>query len=151
MRWRSVWLMVALGTVCAALVVSCAGSGRAGGVSVNPAASSAQEPDVPVAARTVWAGTYSRDIQPIFTQNCVSCHGDARAENGLRLDSYQAVMKGTQHGPVVAPTSPSASALVSVIDGSASSQILMPHQGRKLTPNRIENIKLWIQAGAPND
>ena len=151
MRWRSVRLMVALGTLCALVVVSCAGSRPSGAVPVNPAASSTRETDVPLAARTVWAGTYSSDIQPIFTQNCVSCHGPARAENGLRLDSYQAVMKGTQHGPVVIQTSPSASALVSVIDGSASSQVLMPHEGRKLTPNRIENIRLWIQAGAPND
>jgi mono/diheme cytochrome c family protein len=122
------------------------------GCSVNSVpASSTPQPDVPLAAKTVWAGSYSRDIQPIFQQNCVACHGPAAAEAGLRLDSYAGAMKGTANGAVVMVGSPSTSALMTVIQGTADPKIQMPHNARKLTPNRIENIRLWVVAGAPND
>ena len=148
MRWRSVWLVVALGTVSAAVVLSCAGSGPAGVGPANPAVNPTQEPDVPLAAKTVWAGSYGHDIQPIFDQYCVSCHGPTRAENRLRLDSYQNAMKGTQFGPVITPGSPTQSTLVSVITGTADPKIRMPHEGQRLTRNRIQNVVLWIEAGA---
>ena len=42
---------------------------------------------------------YATDIQPIFTANCISCHGGA---NGLHLDSYANVMAGnSNNGPVI--------------------------------------------------
>ncbi len=103
------------------------------------------------AGKLVWSGSYAKNIQPIFNQNCVSCHGPSKAENGLRLDSYADVMKGTQYGPVVVPGSPTTSALMSVLNGTASASIQMPH-GKQPLPNQdIQNIMLWIQAGAPND
>ncbi len=106
---------------------------------------------VPVAAKVVWDGTYSKNIQPIFDQHCVNCHGPNRAENGLRLDSYEGVMKGTQYGPVVVPGSPTTSALESVVIGTASPSIRMPHGGQRLSDQEVQNITLWIQAGAPKD
>jgi len=102
------------------------------------------------AAKLVWDGSYSNNIQPIFDQKCISCHGPTRAENGLRLDSYEGVMKGTQYGPVVIPGSPTTSALESVVIGTASPTIRMPHGGQRLTEQEVQNITLWIQAGAPN-
>lgn len=103
------------------------------------------------AGKLVWSGSYAKNIQPIFNQNCVSCHGPSKAENGLRLDSYADVMKGTQYGPVVVPGSPTTSALMSVINGTASASIQMPHGKQPLPSQDIQNIMLWIQAGAPND
>ncbi|MCL4535595.1 MAG: c-type cytochrome [Bacteroidetes bacterium] len=102
-------------------------------------------------AKLVWDGSYVRDIQPILDQYCVQCHGPGNPANGLRLDTYEGVMKGTQFGPVVIPGSPGSSTLVAVIKGTAAPEIRMPHQGRQLSPNRIENITLWIEAGAKKD
>ncbi len=104
---------------------------------------------VPPAAKVVWSGSYANNIQPIFDQKCVSCHGPGRAENGLRLDSYEGVMKGTQYGPVVIPGSPTTSALESVVIGTAAPSIRMPHGGQRLTEQEVQNITLWIEAGAP--
>ncbi|MCL5962500.1 MAG: hypothetical protein M1358_24835, partial [Chloroflexi bacterium] len=59
--------------------------------------------------------------------------------------------QGTQHGPVVVPGSPGTSTLAMVIQGTADPKIRMPHEGRKLTRNRIQNTVLWIEAWAPND
>lgn len=114
----------------------------------TPQAASSNEPDVPLRLKTVWAGSYKDDIQPIFDRYCVECHGPKRAENGLRLDTYDGVMSGTRFGPVITPGSSSTSSLVFVIDGTAAPEIQMPHEGRKLSRNRITNIQAWIDAGA---
>jgi hypothetical protein len=104
---------------------------------------------VPAAGKTTWTGDYSTHIQPIFDASCLGCHDEQRAENGLRLDSYEGLMAGTQHGPVVIPGQSSASALVSVIRGTADPSIRMPHGGQRVNQRELDNIVLWIEAGAP--
>lgn len=101
------------------------------------------------AGKLVWTGKYVQDIQPIFDQRCVTCHGPSRADNGLRLSSYSDVMKGTQYGPVVVRGDPNRSALLSVLTGTTDPSIRMPHGGQRLTEQEIQNITLWIEAGAP--
>ena len=36
---------------------------------------------------------FQKDIAPIFSDHCVSCHGQDKAKSGLRLDSCAAVIK----------------------------------------------------------
>src|ERR1035438_8383937 len=40
-------------------------------------------------------------VEPVFQQNCAGCHGRSSQKNGLRLDSYEAVMRGGKSGPAV--------------------------------------------------
>ena len=148
MHLRVAGLLAVIGLVWTGITVGCTSGGAP---STGPTGAPSEVADVPLAARTVWAGTYSHDVQPIFDQYCTSCHGPSRAENGLRLDSYENTMRGTQFGPVVVPGAASASTLAAVVQGTADPKIRMPHEGRKLTRNRIQNILLWIEAGAPND
>ncbi len=130
----------------AAMALTGCQAGRTSGAAASAAPAAATP-----AAKTVWNGHYDQNIQPIFNDHCVNCHGPNRAENGLRLDSYQGVMKGTNHGPVVVPGDPDHSALISVVQGSVEPSIQMPHGGQKLTPQDVENLRLWIAAGAsPN-
>lgn len=103
--------------------------------------------DVPVVAKP----SYARDIQPIFDQNCVTCHSAADAHNGLRLDSYEGVMKGTQYGPVVIPGDPELSNLRALIQHETDPSIWMPFHREQLSPHRIQNIINWIKNGAPNN
>ncbi len=107
--------------------------------------------DVPVKSRVVWTGSYKQDIQTIFDQYCVACHGPTQAANGLRLDTYQGVMKGTQYGRVVIPGEPGGSTLLTVLNITSDPKIQMPHGNITLSKNRIENISIWIQAGAPDN
>ncbi len=107
--------------------------------------------DIPVKMEARWAGTYEKDIQPIFNEYCVGCHSAAGAANGLRLDTYAGVMKGTQYGRVVIPGEPGGSTLLQNLYLKVDPQVHMPHGDLRLTKNRIENIRLWIQAGAPNN
>jgi len=107
--------------------------------------------DVQVRSEERWTGSYATDIQPVLTENCVSCHNQQNAANGLNLETYEGVMKGTQFGRVVVPGSPEASALITVMRRSPSSEIHMPRKQPLLTENRIKNIELWIKAGATKD
>lgn len=125
-------------------------SGCQAGAAATPTPAPTAVP-VPPAGKVVWNGTYAKNIQPIFNDYCVKCHGPSLSENGLRLDSYAGVMKGTQYGAVIVPGSPSTSALVSVIQGTAAASIQMPHGAKPLASQDVQNIILWIQAGAPND
>ncbi len=107
--------------------------------------------EVPVLGQMSWTGSYARDVQPIFDAYCVRCHGETMAENGLRLDSYANVMQGTRGGSVVSPGQAGGSTLVWVVQGLAAPELRMPHSERPLSPNRIQNIVLWINAGALDD
>lgn len=112
---------------------------------------SAPARDVVLRRDEQWAGRYRQDIEPIFKEYCVSCHKDGNAANGLNLETYEGVMKGTRYGRAVIPGLPEASALLTVLDRSARPEIHMPYGKPLLTSNRLKNLELWIKAGAPKD
>lgn len=96
--------------------------------------------------------SYEQDIKPIIVGNCLSCHvsGQAGAEkSGLILDSYAGLMKGTKLGPIVVPGSPESSTLYLLISGKADPSIRMPHGKDPLPKAQVEQIRQWIQQGAP--
>src|SRR5712671_1534562 len=45
--------------------------------------------------------TYAADIKPIFEKSCTKCHGAEKQKGKLRLDSLEAVHKGSEDGKVV--------------------------------------------------
>lgn len=99
--------------------------------------------------------TYVADVKPILEANCLSCHmpGSEGAEaSGLVMASYEGVMGGTRHGPVVVPGSPSTSVLYQVVSGeNVDKSLQMPHGGTKLPEGSIATIKAWIEQGAKKD
>jgi mono/diheme cytochrome c family protein len=90
--------------------------------------------------------SYNRDVQPIFNQNCISCHGGSL---GLWLDSYEHVMAGSERGPVVVPGDPDASELYRRVTGV--SQPAMPLGLPPLPEKDIETLRQWIAEGAPKN
>ena len=56
--------------------------------------------------------TFAKDIQPMFKESCVRCHGENRPKGGLRLDSVEGVLKGSHDGKVVEPGNSKGSLLV---------------------------------------
>ena len=117
------------------LVLALAGSallvGRAG-------AADAPRPAGPVA--------YSRDVAPLLTRWCVSCHGEKEPEADLRLDSFEGLMRGGDAGPVVVPSDPDASLLVAKVERRHRPS--MPPR-RRLPATTVAIIRAWIAAGAP--
>ncbi len=95
--------------------------------------------------------SFAQDIQPILSEYCIECHGVAEANNGLRLDSYQGVMRGTQYGAIVYPGDPSLSNLLVLIKHESSPEIWMPYHRQQISPNKIQIIENWIENGAPDN
>jgi hypothetical protein len=95
--------------------------------------------------------TYQANIKPILDANCVSCHTPGSAgfdKSGLRLDSYDAMMKGTKFGAVVVPGSSVSSTLYRLVSGQADPSIRMPHGQSALPDTDVATIAAWIDQGA---
>jgi uncharacterized membrane protein len=92
---------------------------------------------------------YAQQINPILDANCVSCHGESKTSGGLRMDSYDLLMKGGKDGPVISAGSPANSLLLMRITLPATHKQFMPSGGRPpLSDENIAWIKAWIQQGA---
>ena len=91
--------------------------------------------------------TYA-DLAPIFEQRCVMCHAGDSAPVGLRLNSFDAILKGSERGAVVKAGEPSASELILRINGI--SQPRMPMTGPPyLSKTQIMMFERWVTAGMP--
>ena len=92
------------------------------------------------------AVSFANDALPLFQSRCVNCHGGQKTEKGLTLNSYDAVMAGSENGPVVTASDAANSKLAQmVVNGK------MPKRGPKLTPAEVKLIVEWIDQGAKNN
>jgi mono/diheme cytochrome c family protein len=92
---------------------------------------------------------YSQRIHPIFDSNCVSCHGAAKSEAGLRLDSFTSLMQGGKDGAVIVPGNPEKSLLIQRVTLPPTDKHFMPAEGRPpLRPEETALIAAWIRDGA---
>src|SRR5438874_5009244 len=90
---------------------------------------------------------FAHDVQPIFRQYCIGCHGAALHQAGLRLDRRSDAMRGGTTTPgVIHPGDGRSSILYIKISGSQFGP-QMPPTG-VLRPEQIDIIKRWIDDGA---
>jgi uncharacterized membrane protein len=88
-------------------------------------------------------------INPILDSNCVTCHGAGQTKGGLRLDSYERLMRGGNDGPVIVAGKPDSSLLLQRVTLSPDHKGFMPAEGRPpLRAEEIVWIRGWIQDGA---
>lgn len=98
--------------------------------------------------------SYRLDVQPILQSRCVACHqldGEGLKASGLDLSSYEGLMKGTKHGPIIVPGEPLVSNLNVLIEGRASASLRMPHNQRPLLRAQQEIVRDWVKQGAKNN
>ena len=87
---------------------------------------------------------FARDVQPLFRQNCIGCHGPTKQNNGLRVDRRSSVLKpGARR---VVPGSSENSFLYHRVAGSDFG-MQMPPTGA-LRAEQVQLIKAWIEQGA---
>ena len=92
---------------------------------------------------------YQARIAPILDRHCVSCHGPEKQKAKLRLDSFEAVLRGAESGVIVKPGDARGSELFRRITLPASDDEVMPTDGKPLlSKDEIRNIELWIAGGA---
>ena len=102
-------------------------------------------------ATTAWVDaadvTYT-DIEPLLTQRCIMCHSGAVAPRGLRLDSLESLLAGSDQGPVVTSGDAENSELIRRLKGTSVPR--MPMTGPPfLEDAEIELFEKWIAAGIP--
>ena len=96
-------------------------------------------------------GSFSRNILPILNVNCaiVGCHNDGAAAGGLRLNSYNNLMRGSRYGAVIYPYDAQSSKLVKRIKGTETPR--MPKDRPSLSTSDQGLITNWINGGARNN
>ncbi|MEP6537708.1 MAG: ankyrin repeat domain-containing protein [Bryobacteraceae bacterium] len=94
--------------------------------------------------QTVAKVDFSRDVLPLFRQNCVGCHGPTQQISGLRLDRRSSVMKSGLRR--IVPGSSENSFLYFRLNGTEYGP-QMPPTGA-LRPEQIATMKAWIDQGA---
>ena len=89
-------------------------------------------------------------IRPVLVQHCYECHSADASElgGGLLLDSHRGIVKGGDTSPSVVPRDPEASLLMTAVKYSQA-DLQMPPAG-KLADHEIQDIKTWIEMGAPD-
>ena len=108
------------------------------GADTSPAVERAMDRHEPV--------SFATEVMPILEARCAECHSEENTELGLRLDSYEGVMAGSDYGTVVEAGDPDGSLLVDMI---ASGD--MPEDGDPVPAEELELIKTWIAEGAENN
>jgi hypothetical protein len=104
----------------------------------------AQNAPLPAPAQT--SVDFARDIEPILTARCYSCHGPIQSLSGLRLDDADAALTGGYSGAVIVPGDSANSRLIKMIAGLE--KVAMPMGGNRLTPEQIGLMRAWIDQGA---
>ncbi len=100
---------------------------------------------VPGAAPTPEAiEQFERQVRPILSEHCWSCHGSAKQESGLRLDRREAVLRGADGGPVVVPGQPQASSLIAAVRREGG--LAMPPDSA-LSADQVAILETWVRQG----
>ncbi|HXE55490.1 MAG TPA: c-type cytochrome domain-containing protein, partial [Tepidisphaeraceae bacterium] len=77
---------------------------------------------------------------------CTSCHNPDKKKGGVDLSSYQALMAGSDSGPIVSPGDPDNSTLYKVV--AHLEDPYMPKGKGKLQDKDVDIFKKWIAGGA---
>jgi hypothetical protein len=106
-----------------------------------------------LACGLLWGGPlgavdYLREVKPLLTEQCVTCHGAEQAKAGLRLDTAAAASQGGEHGAAWVAGRAAESLLVQVLEARHGEVARMPYKKPPLTPAQVATVRAWIEAGA---
>ena len=92
---------------------------------------------------------FNRDIRPILSNACFTCHGpDPESRKAdLRLDQSESAVDDAE---VIVPGKPEKSELLArVSTDDPDDRMPPPDHGGKLTDTQIKTLEQWIREGAP--
>jgi len=109
----------------------------------------------PIAGTTVAIGdhpVYETVIQPIFTEYCVSCHGETKSKGGLRMDTVEHLRNGGDSGSLFDAPVAEQSLLGNRLRLPEDDDDHMPPAGKpQLTEAEMTIVIWWLNSGAPTD
>jgi mono/diheme cytochrome c family protein len=134
----------AISTLAALIVVGCQSAEKtqtAAPAVPNAQTTPARAPETPAVASNASFAT----VSAVLKQNCAGCHGEKGKEE-VDVRTYQSLMKGGEHGPIVKPGDPENSVLIHVLRTSHGKKQMPPQS--PLKEEQIKQIEAWIKAGA---
>ncbi len=93
------------------------------------------------------ANLFSDQVQPLLKRSCLGCHNDKVKQGGLDLSTREALLRGSEHGPVIVAGKPEDSQFYKLI--AHVSEPGMPFKAAKLPEADIKVFAEWIRQGAP--
>ncbi len=94
---------------------------------------------------------FNRNIRPILSENCFTCHGPdaSKRKAKLRLDQKAGALADLGGRFAIVPGKPDESTVFKRISQAAAKGLMPPAQtGKKLTSAQIAKVRLWIEQGA---
>jgi len=91
--------------------------------------------------------SYEKDIAPLLSKHCASCHGDKTQESGLRVDKKVSLLEGGDSGePSLQPGKSAESFLIQLVAG-LDEDLKMPPEGPGLSKHEIAVLRTWVDSG----
>ena len=98
------------------------------------------------------AVSFSREVLPILSENCLSCHGqdESHRKAGLRLDVREGAVAVKDGIAAIVPGKPESSELIKRLITSDADELMPPGKSHKLPlkPAEVEKLRRWIAEGA---
>ena len=94
---------------------------------------------------------FNRDIRPILSDKCFTCHGpdSAKRQAGLRLDRAEAATAERDGPRAIVPRDAAKSEVVRrIVSRDPDEQMPPPKSNLSLTPKEVSLIRQWIEQGA---
>ena len=91
---------------------------------------------------------FGRDVLPILSARCASCHGGVKKTSGFTFTNSKTLFAPAKSGAIpIVPGKPENSEVIARI-GHTDPDERMPPEGDALEPEEIETLKEWIASGA---
>ena len=90
---------------------------------------------------------FEAKIRPVLVNTCFRCHGGEEVNNGLRVDSREALLEGGIYGAAIVPGDPDASLLIEAIRHNEAAYVKMPPD-EKLPDHVVRDFEVWVKEGA---
>ena len=91
---------------------------------------------------------FRQQIQPIFENACIRCHGADKAKGDLRLDTKAGFLRGGKHGPLIDSKDYEKSELLRRIKLPRDHEDIMPQETEPLSGPHKNWLTDWVRTGA---
>jgi mono/diheme cytochrome c family protein len=95
---------------------------------------------------------FARDVQPLFAEHCLECHGPDDSKGGLVLTSRELALKALKSGAHgIVPGKPNESEMITRLASADPEEQMPPPKHRAKHPVKardIEVLRQWIAEGA---
>jgi len=97
-------------------------------------------------------GAFATTVFPILKRSCLSCHSAEKSKAGLRMDTFERLMKGGDNGAIVVAGKSTESELLRRAQLPPDHEDHMPPAGKpQPTSDELAVLAWWVDAGASPD